>query len=110
MAFATGIYELRTHNGGHISQPSTSQLAAAIIALAAPDNTYLFVQPQPDTGWYVEVTLPDPATADVFNGPYLIHFQDNDASPPNSSVFGVDPDTIAARILTWVQSMISSRR
>lgn len=110
MPYHTGIYELHTHDGGHIPQPSKSQLAAAIMALAAPDNTYLFVQPQPDTGWYVEVTLPDPATADVFNGPYEIHFQDGGATPAKWSAHGDDPDAIAARILTWVHSMINSRR
>ncbi|GIH02890.1 hypothetical protein Rhe02_09570 [Rhizocola hellebori] len=109
MPNVTGVYELHTHDGGHITQPSAGQLAEAIMALAAPDNRYLYVQPEPDTNWYVEVTLPDPATADVFNGPYEIHFQDNDADPARWSVYGDDPQVIATRILIWVQSMINAR-
>ena len=107
MSSATGIYELRTHDA-RIPQPSTSQLATAIGALAAPDNTWLCVQPQPDTGWYVEVTLPNPETADVFDGPYEIHFQDDGATPQKWSAHGDDPDTIATRILTWIHPMINS--
>lgn len=104
-----GTYELRTADGGHLYQPSIRQLAAAIHALAAPDNTFLCVQPDPDTGWYVEVCLPDPATADVFNGPYEVHFQDGDADPAKWSAYGDNPQTIATRIFIWAHSMINSR-
>ena len=109
MSSVIGIYELRTHDGTHIPQPNIIQLASAIAALATPDNTFLSVQPQPDTGWYVEVTLPDPNTANVFDGPYEIHFQDDEASPAKWRIYGDDPQVIATRILTWVQSMINSR-
>ncbi|HZM74583.1 MAG TPA: hypothetical protein VFC19_02590 [Candidatus Limnocylindrales bacterium] len=109
MSSVIGFYELRAHDGTHIPQPSATQLAAAIAALAAPDNTYLLVQPQPDTGWYVEVTLPDPASADVFDGAYEIHFQDSQATPSQWRAHGNDPEAIATGILTWAQSMIKSR-
>lgn len=109
MSSVIGIYELRSHDGTHIHQPSVTQLATAIAALAAPDNTYLLVQPQPETDWYVEVTLPDPAKADVFDGAYEIHFQDSQATPNRSLARGNDEQAIATRILAWVQSMINSR-
>lgn len=109
MSFFTSIYELHTDDGTHVPQPSASQLAGAIAALAAPGNTWLCMQSQQDTDWYVEVTLLNPETADLFDGPYLIHYEDRQASPTKWSVFGDDPQTIAARITTWVQSMINSR-
>jgi hypothetical protein len=108
--YPTGIYELHTHDEHLIPQPTTAQLADAILTLAAPHNTYLYVEPRPDTGWYVEVSLPDPATADPFNGPYEIHFQDDQATPAKWIIYGDDPQVIAARVNAWVTSMINSRR
>jgi hypothetical protein len=86
-----------------------SQLAAAIAALAAPDNTYLSIQPDPGSDWYVEVGLPDPCTAGVFDGPYEIRFDNAQATPAKRTVIGDDPTAIAGDVLAWVQTMISSR-
>jgi hypothetical protein len=109
MSISSGFFEMRTHGGAHVPQPSTAQLAAAISALASPDNTYLYIQPLPDTGWYAEVSLQDPATAHLFEGPYNVSFEDSEGDPRKYRMPGVDPEAIAARISTWIQSMISTR-
>jgi hypothetical protein len=112
MGHTHDFYEMRTESGAYVERPDRTVLAEHIAALAAPDNTYLTVQPHPDSDWYVMVTLPDPHTADPYDGIYQLQFQDNrdDGSAEFWSVHRDDPNEAAADVIKWVTANLQQER
>jgi hypothetical protein len=108
------FYEMRTQSGAHLERPGRTVLAEHIAALAAPDNTYLTVQPHADSDWYVMVTLPDPHVADPYDGIYELQFQDDgdhdDGDGERWSVHRDDPNEAAADVIKWVNAKLQQHR
>jgi hypothetical protein len=103
-----GSFELQSQSGLHVHNPSRDQLAQAIASLAAPANQYLYVQPHIDSDWYVLISLPDPATADPYEGTYDVQFCDDDGQAQTQHCH--NPGHIAALVLPWIISRLNQQQ